>query len=50
MKLSNQLTRFAGLWTIVFVASLPAAELKSGQRLFASPEDAIQALQAAAVA
>ena len=62
MKPSNQLTRFAGLLTIALVAGawgilpaeLQAAEPKEAQqkpvvaqRLFASPEEAVKALQAA---
>ena len=65
MKLSNQLTRFASLLTIalwagawaVLPAKLQAAEPKEAppkpavaQRLFASPEEAVKALQAAAEA
>ena len=64
MKLSNQLTRFTRLLTIAFLASaggvlsanLHAAQHKDAQqkpvaqRLFASPEDAIKALQAATAA
>jgi hypothetical protein len=65
MKLSNQLTRFASLLTIALLAGawgilsadLQAAEPKAApqqpvvaQRLFASPEEAIKALQAAAEA
>src|ERR1035437_2793903 len=65
MKLSNQLTRFAGLLTIATVggawailsADLHAAEQKESQqnpvgaqRLFASPDEAVKALQAAAEA
>src|ERR1035438_1758152 len=57
MKLSNQLTRFASLLTIALLAGaggilsvdLYAADQKPvvAQRLFASPEEAIKALQAA---
>ena len=65
MKLSNQLTRFAGLLTIALLAGawgilstdLHAAEQKEtpqkpvvAQRLFASPDEAVKALQAAAEA
>ena len=65
MKFSNQLTRFASLSTIallagvwgVLPADLHAAEQKEAsqksvvaQRLFASPDEAIKALQAAAEA
>jgi Protein of unknown function (DUF2950) len=65
MKLSNQLTRFAGLLTTVLLAcawgispvGLYAAEQKDAQpkpavtqRLFASPDEAAKALQAAAEA
>jgi hypothetical protein len=64
MKLSNQLTRFTRLLTIAFLAgaggvlsaNLHAAPQKDAQqkpvaqRLFASPEDAIKALQAATAA
>ena len=65
MKLSNQLTRFASLLTIALLAGawgilsadLPAAEPKEAQpkpvvaqRLFASPDEAIKALQAATAA
>src|ERR1017187_7195998 len=57
MKLSNQLTRFASLLTIALLAGaggtlsvdLYAADRKPvvAQRLFASPDEAIKALQAA---
>jgi hypothetical protein len=62
MKFSNQSTRFAGVLTIALLAGiggilpvkLHAAEQKeaqqkpvAGQRLFASPDEAIKALQAA---
>jgi hypothetical protein len=57
MKLSNQLTRFASLLTIALLAGaggilsvdLYAADQKPvvAQRLFASPDEAIKALQAA---
>ena len=65
MKFSNQLTRFAGLLTVALLAGawgilsadLRAAEQNEAQqnpvvaqRLFASPEEAIKALQAAAEA
>jgi hypothetical protein len=65
MKLSNQLTRFASLLTVallagaggVLSADLHAAEQKEApqkpvvaQRLFASPEEAVKALQAATAA
>ena len=65
MKLSNQLTRFASLLTIALLAGawgilsadLHAAEPKEApqkpavaQRLFASPDEAVKALQAAAEA
>ena len=65
MKLSNQLTRFASLLTIALLAGawgilsadLHAAEQKEAQqkpvvaqRLFASPDEAVKALQAAAEA
>jgi len=65
MKISNQLTRLASLWTIALLAGaggimpadLHAAEQKDAtqkpvvvQRLFASPEEAIKALQAATAA
>jgi hypothetical protein len=63
MKISNQLTHFDSLLIIALLAGacgilptdLPAAEQKEApqkpvvtQRLFASPEDAVKALQAAA--
>ena len=60
MKLSNQLTRFAGLLTIALLAGAvgcvggpQAAERRAqqkpvvAQRLFASPDEAVKALQAA---
>jgi hypothetical protein len=65
MKLSNRSTRFSRLFTIVLLAGawglmtevLPAAESKEApqkpaitQRLFASPDEAIKALQSAAEA
>ena len=65
MKFSNQLTRFASLLTIALLgrrrrflpANLHAAEPKEAQqkpavaqRLFASPDEAVKALQAAAEA
>jgi len=58
MKNSNQSTRFASLLTIALLAGavvmplapLQAAEQKTAQRLFASPEDAVKALQAATAA
>lgn len=65
MKLSNQWTGFARLWTIALLAGawgaspahLQAAEQKEApnkpvvaQRLFASPDDAVKALQMAAEA
>ena len=60
MKLSNQLARFAGLSTIallagawgILLANLHAAEQKPAvpQRLFASPDEAVKALEAAAEA
>jgi hypothetical protein len=56
MNLSNHTTRFSGLLAIALLAGAPivpstllyAAELKEGQRMFASPDDAIKALHAAA--
>ena len=63
MKLSKQLTRFAGLLALlagawgVLSADLSAAEQKEGQqkpviaqRLFGSPDEAVKALQAATAA
>ena len=58
MKTSNQLTRFCSLLTIAMLAGagsmlparLSAAEPKAGQQLFASPDEAIKVLQAAAAA
>ena len=65
MKITNQLTRFGGLLTLalcagawgVLSADLPAAEPKDpqqksavAQRLFASPDEAVKALQAATAA
>ena len=65
MRLSNHFTRFAGLLTIallagawgILAADLHAAEPNeaqqkpvAAQRLFASPEEAVKALQAAAEA
>jgi hypothetical protein len=55
MKFSNRSTRFARLLTIALLACAPgifstnihAAEPKVAQQVFASPEDAIKALQAA---
>jgi hypothetical protein len=61
MKLSDQLTRFAGLLTIALLtgavgcsANLPAGDQKEAQqkpavapRLFASPDEAVKALQVA---
>jgi len=56
MKNSIQLTRFCSLLTVVLVAGasgflpacLRAAELQPAQQLFASPEEAVKALQMAA--
>ena len=58
MKLSNRWTRFAGLSTLALLAALAgcaAAEQQEAQpkpaavqQTFASPEEAVQALQAAA--
>ena len=58
MKISNQLTRLCSLLTIAMLAGaggilparLSAAELKGAQQLFASPDEAIKVLQAAAAA
>jgi hypothetical protein len=65
MKLSHQLARFTSLWTTALLASawcilpakLPAAEQSeaqqkpvAAQQLFASPDDAVTALRAAAEA
>jgi hypothetical protein len=65
MKLSNQLTRFAGLLTVALLAGawgILSADLQGAeqneaqlnpvvaQRLFASPDEAVKALQAAAEA
>jgi hypothetical protein len=58
MKFSNRSTHFASLLTIAFLAGAPgifstnihAAEPKVAQQLFASPEEAIKALQAATAA
>jgi hypothetical protein len=51
MKILTQHTRFAGYLTIAMtlacLSSLSAAEPQATQRLFASPDDAVQALRAA---
>jgi hypothetical protein len=58
MKFSKLFTRFAGFLTIallagacgIFPADLHAAETNDAQRLFASPDEAVKALQAASAA
>ena len=58
MNIANRLTRFRRLMTLALLAgaggilpvNLQAAEATAGQRLFASPEEAVNALQAAAAA
>jgi Protein of unknown function (DUF2950) len=54
MKLSNHTTRFSNLFTIAILMGasclLPASLLAVDQKLFASPDDAVRALRAAAEA